>query len=147
VYGVKVSNPAGFWVRLGASLLDSIVLAIVVAIIGLIIGFTYGDNTGSLLEFILNLCYTLILPVLWYGFTVGKKALGIRVVKLDGSDISFGTNAKRILLGSLVYLLTLGIGFIVSAFMVGMREDKRSIHDLIAGTYVTYDQPESEQKV
>ncbi len=34
-----------------------------------------------------------------------------------------------------------GIAAIVSAFMVGLREDKRSIHDFVAGTYVTYAEP------
>lgn len=44
----------------------------------------------------------------------------------------------RTIVGNLIYLLSFGICFIISAFMVGMREDNRSIHDLIAGTYVTY---------
>ena len=44
----------------------------------------------------------------------------------------------RVLVGALIYGVTFGIGVIVSAFMVGMREDKRSIHDFVAGTYVTY---------
>lgn len=30
-------------------------------------------------------------------------------------------------------------GLIVSIFMVAMREDKRSLHDFIAGTEVVYD--------
>ncbi len=48
----------------------------------------------------------------------------------------------RVLLGGLIYGVTFGIGVIVSAFMVGMREDKRSIHDFVAGTYVTYRSPD-----
>jgi uncharacterized RDD family membrane protein YckC len=43
--------------------------------------------------------------------------------------------------GSLVYVITLGIGVIISAIMVAAREDKRSIHDFIAGTYVTTEKP------
>lgn len=45
----------------------------------------------------------------------------------------------RVLVAGLVYVLTLGIGIIVSAFMVGMREDRRAIHDFIAGTEVVWD--------
>lgn len=45
----------------------------------------------------------------------------------------------RMIVAAIIYGVTLGIAAIVSAFMVGIREDKRSIHDLIAGTYVTYE--------
>jgi uncharacterized RDD family membrane protein YckC len=47
----------------------------------------------------------------------------------------------RVIVASLVYGITLGIGAIVSAFMIGLRKDKRSLHDFIAGTYVTYQKP------
>jgi uncharacterized RDD family membrane protein YckC len=47
----------------------------------------------------------------------------------------------RYLVAALVYAITLGIGVIVSAFMVGIRKDHRSIHDFIAGTYVTSNKP------
>jgi len=42
----------------------------------------------------------------------------------------------RDLVAGLVYSVTLGIAVIVSIFMVALREDKRSIHDFIAGTKV-----------
>lgn len=48
---------------------------------------------------------------------------------------------KRDLIAGLLYGLTLGIGVIVSAFMVGLREDKRALHDFIGGTYVTHNPP------
>ncbi|MDQ0656030.1 putative RDD family membrane protein YckC [Paenibacillus sp. W2I17] len=38
-----------------------------------------------------------------------------------------------------MYVLTLVIGIIVSALMVGMREDRRAIHDFVAGTEVVWD--------
>ena len=44
----------------------------------------------------------------------------------------------RELVANIVYALTLGIGLIASAIMVGVREDKRSLHDIIAGTEVVY---------
>lgn len=85
--------------------------------------------------------YYLLLPIFWYGYTVGKKALGIRIARVDGEKLGFGTMFMREVVANLVYVLTFGIGIIISAFMVGIRNDKRSIHDLIAGTYVTYDDP------
>ena len=56
-------------------------------------------------------------------------------------NLAYGTMLLRVLVGGSCIRLTLGIALIVSAFMVGIREDKRAIHDFIAGTYVTYDPP------
>ena len=47
----------------------------------------------------------------------------------------------RVLVAGIVYGLTLGIALIVSVFMVVFRKDKRSLHDMMAGTYVTYSKP------
>lgn len=130
-------NPAGFWIRFGASLFDGIIMAAPLAIISyLILGEsdTWFTTIGSYIYFIL-------LPVVWTGYTVGKRILGIRIVNLDETDVSFWTMIKRHLIAGLIYALTFGIGVIVSAFMVGIREDKRAIHDFIAGTYVTFYPP------
>ena len=43
--------------------------------------------------------------------------------------------------------ITFGIAAIVSGFMVGIRQDKRAIHDLIAGTYVTYEKARMMKKI
>ena len=133
-----VSNPAGFWKRLGASLLDGIIIAIPSTLIAFLIA---GDADDNVISTSLSFLYTLIVPAVWAGYTVGKRALGVRIVKLDGSNVTIGTMALRTLVGGLIYAVTLGIGVIVSAFMVGIREDKRAIHDLIAGTYVTGNKP------
>ncbi|WP_409299399.1 RDD family protein [Peribacillus sp. SCS-26] len=85
--------------------------------------------------------YSLIIPTVWYGYTVGKKIMGIRIAKVNGGKVGIGTMLMRNLVGGLIYGLTIGIALIVSAFMVGMRKDKRALHDLIAGTYVTSDAP------
>lgn len=45
----------------------------------------------------------------------------------------------RDVVSGLVYAFTFGIALIVSICMVCMREDKRSLHDLIAGTEVIHD--------
>jgi uncharacterized RDD family membrane protein YckC len=48
---------------------------------------------------------------------------------------------KRNVIAGLVYGITFGIALIVSIFMVAFRHDKRAIHDMIAGTYVTQNPP------
>ena len=125
---------AGFWIRLGANLLDGIIINIPLLIVAHVL---FGADNRDLFANIMYLLYALIVPVVWTGYTVGKKICGIRIQKVDdGSPPTFGTMLLRQVVAGLVYAVTLGIGLIVSAIMVGVREDKRAIHDFIAGTEV-----------
>ncbi|MEB2491743.1 RDD family protein [Peribacillus frigoritolerans] len=129
-----MSDSVGFWKRLFAGVLDGIIVSAPLAIIfGVITGDWENENFSTLFNFL----YMVIVPILWYGYTVGKRIMGIRIVRMDGKKLGIGTMLLRYLVAALVYAITLGIGFIVSAFMVGIRKDHRSIHDFIAGTYVT----------
>jgi len=47
----------------------------------------------------------------------------------------------RVFIPGLMYGLTIGIVAIISFFMVVFRQDKRSLHDLIAATYVKRIEP------
>lgn len=133
-----ISNPVGFWKRLLANILDAIVIGIP---LGIINNFITGDTQGESVTGIIELLYSIIVPVLWSGYTIGKRIAGIRIVKVNGEKLGYGAMLLRTIVAALVYIVTLGIGLIVSAFMVALRQDKRAIHDLIAGTYVTSDQP------
>ncbi|PRS36495.1 RDD family protein [Bacillus sp. RJGP41] len=126
-----MSDSVGFWKRLFAGVLDGIIVSAPLAIIfGVITGDWENENFSTLFNFL----YMVIVPILWYGYTVGKRIMGIRIVRMDGKKLGIGTMLLRYLAAALVYAITLGIGFIVSAFMVGIRKDHRSIHDFIAGT-------------
>lgn len=126
---VVAGRPAGFWRRLGAYLLDSLVIGVLMnTFIGLI------GNTAT--EWLLML-YFLLLPVFWNGFTVGKYLCGIKIRRVsDELPPTVWNMLLRFFVGSLVYAVTLGILQIVSGYWVISREDKRSIHDHIAGTEV-----------
>ncbi|GAE36705.1 RDD family protein [Halalkalibacter akibai] len=137
-----VERPAGFWIRLGASILDGLIISGSIFILAALIGLDGTAKDG--MDAIINLLYGLLVPVFWYGYTVGKRLCGIRILKMDGSNVGIGTMFLRVIVAGFVYLITLGIGIIVSAFMVAFRKDKRSIHDLLAKTYVTYQKPEEE---
>ncbi|MDM5222554.1 RDD family protein [Peribacillus sp. NJ11] len=133
-----MSDSVGFWKRLFAGFLDGIIVSAPLAIIfGLITGDWENENFSTFFNFL----YMMIVPILWYGYTVGKRIVGIRIVRVDGKKLGIGTMLLRYLVAALVYAITLGIGFIVSAFMVGIRKDHRAIHDFIAGTYVTSNKP------
>ncbi|WP_373887816.1 RDD family protein [Mesobacillus jeotgali] len=133
-----MNRPAGFWVRFGAAILDALIIGVPLSVISYFITGNAEDNTFTST---LNLLYTVLVPVLWSGYTIGKKIVGVRIAKVNGEKLGYGTMLMRTIVAGLVYILTLGIGIIVSAFMVGLRQDKRAIHDFIAGTYVTYDKP------
>ncbi len=133
-----MDRSVGFWKRLGANVLDSLLVITPIAILGMIL---FGWDFDSSYTDLVILPYSLVVPVLWKGYVVGKRIMGIRIVKIDGRNVGLWTMFMRLIVAGLVYVLTLGIGLIVSAFMVGLREDNRSIHDFIAGTYVTEAKP------
>lgn len=72
------------------------------------------------------------------GQTLGKKWLGVKIVKLDGTPAGFpAAVALRVLVNSLIGLVPIvgGIYVLVDSLMI-FRDDRRCIHDLIAGTRV-----------
>lgn len=140
---MTIDRPAGFWIRLVASILDGLATGIPISILTyLMTGQVLKDDPlmGGWWKDILLALYGILLPVYWHGYVIGKRAMGIRIVKVDGENVTIWTMIKRYLTAFIGYTITLGIGAIVSAFMVGLREDKRSIHDFAAGTYVTHNQ-------
>lgn len=140
-----MEQPAGFGVRFVALILDSILVSIP---LGLITSFMFHFPADHNPVYdLLNFLYNLLVPVMWSGYVVGKRIVGIRILKTNGENVHIGTMFLRIVVAGIVYAITLGIGVIVSAFMVGMREDKRAIHDFIAGTYVTYQKPDELEEV
>jgi uncharacterized RDD family membrane protein YckC len=126
---------AGFWIRLVSIIIDGLIL-IPLYLFCMLIGVS--DMTTEIFVNSINFLYYLIIPVIWSGFTVGKRIVGIKIVRTDGNKLGIFTTLKRYILASLVYVVTLGIAFVISAFMLGLRKDKRSLHDLIAGTQVIY---------
>ncbi|MEB4887700.1 RDD family protein [Priestia megaterium] len=125
--------------RLLGNLLDGIIVSISLGLIGFLItgDFDGDDPITSLIGFI----YAVAAPILWYGYTIGKRIVGVRIAKVNGKKLEIGAMLLRVLVAGIVYGITLGIALIVSVFMVVFRKDKRSLHDMMAGTYVTYSKP------
>ncbi len=76
------------------------------------------------------------------GQNIGKLIAGVRVVSLDGSKAGFirGALIRFIVPVSLIFLLNvipmLGFLFLVVDYCFMFREDRRCLHDLMAGTKV-----------
>lgn len=130
--------PAGFMIRLGALLLDIVIVVIPLFILSLLMtdGTTDEPYTRLVLFF-----YFFLVPVLWGGRTIGKRICGIKIQKVkDRATPGIWTMFNRIYLTGGVYVITLGIAVIASALRVVGMEDCRSMHDQIAGTEVVYDE-------
>lgn len=140
-------RPAGFWIRFVAVLIDGVVLLVAQGILysagwmvsGSGMGGNMAGNMGSatavkavvnLFGTLLGAAYGIFFHWLW-GQTLGKMALQIKVVRMDGGPLSFGQAVGRYF-ATFLSALILGIGFI----MAGIRSDKRALHDLLAGTRV-----------
>ncbi|WP_080845905.1 RDD family protein [Cytobacillus gottheilii] len=129
---------AGFWIRLGAVLLDGLIIHIPILImIYMITGDLNTNWMDTWIYTLLNEAYLTILPVIWGGYVVGKRICGIRIRRVDGEKLTLFTMILREVIGLyLLAIITFGISTIVSAIMVGAGKQKRGLHDLIAGTYV-----------
>ncbi|RED66329.1 RDD family protein [Cohnella lupini] len=135
---MKVNEPAGFWIRFGAIILDALIIAVPLTIISVL--FTGGLAIDKYVSNTLSFLYSLLTPILWNGYTIGKRICGIRIARVDdGTPPGLGTMLLRNVVAGILYAVTLGIAIIASAIMIGVREDKRSLHDFIAGTEVIRD--------
>jgi uncharacterized RDD family membrane protein YckC len=132
---------AGFWVRFVAVLIDGVVLILSQATLLGTGWILWGDGLGAgmavrgatqLFSSLIGAGYSIAFHWIW-GQTLGKMALQIRVVSMDGGALSFGQSVGRYF-ATFLSALILGIGFI----MAGVRADKRALHDLLAGTRVEH---------
>lgn len=71
------------------------------------------------------------------GQTIGKRALGIRVVVAGGGEPpTLGSSLTRAAFPVLLGIPTLGIGWLVPYLWALWDRDRRGLHDRVAGTEV-----------
>lgn len=68
-----------------------------------------------------------------FGATLGKMALGMRILRLDGGAIGYGLAFRRWICEQASSLL-----FFIGYLLVLFRADRRALHDLLAGTQVVF---------
>ncbi|MEQ9288903.1 MAG: RDD family protein [Cyclobacteriaceae bacterium] len=105
----------------------------------LFIGCSFLIENNSIFYAFCLIMTTLYYAVLessdWQG-TPGKRYNGLMVVDANGRKISFPRALLRIIFKYLsVFLLFAGI------FMIYLRKDRKSLHDLVSGTYVVKPRP------
>ena len=136
---------AGFWIRVAAKLVDGLILVVGnvlggLAMAGATATLSSADGgspivtklTGSGLQFLLSLAYTAVF-LGRFGATPGKMLCGLRVVRSDGSRISYGRALARHF-ADMLSGLTLCIGYLMVAF----DDERRALHDHLCDTRVCH---------
>jgi uncharacterized RDD family membrane protein YckC len=143
-YGQAATAYASVWIRFVALLIDSIILTVVLGIIGVIVGFLISavaqNSSGATVG--LGLILDLIFIVLGFGYfaymeatqggTFGKKAFGLRIVKVDGGPIGWNEAIIRTLLRLVDHLF----GGLVAFICILSSEKKQRVGDMAAKTIV-----------
>jgi uncharacterized RDD family membrane protein YckC len=133
---------AGFWIRVGATLIDTVIIIIVLMVP---LSFIYGQQYllgDQYLRGFWDLILGYVVPIVatiwfWLRFmgTPGKMALKLRVVDArTGNKLSLGQAIGRYF-AYILSILPLGLGFI----WIGIDSRKQSWHDKLAGTVVIRD--------
>ncbi len=147
---VPQSQLADFGSRLGAILIDAVILSIaILAFIGIFVGFVFvatdqgAQEPGAgvivsilLLYFFGPSVMVITYQAIWesskYQGTPGKILVGLQVVSSNGNKLSFwnavGRNAGRILSSFMM------IGY----FMALFTDRKQTLHDMMADALVIY---------
>lgn len=123
------TDRAGFWIRLGASLIDGILIAALNLVLILVI----GNTAGQLVALVVGLAYYIYLEGPGgKGQTVGKRVCGIRVVSsTTGGPIGYGAATGRYF-GRILSAIPIFLGYF---WMIWDRENQ-TWHDKLAGSYV-----------
>ncbi len=117
----------GFWIRFVAAIIDSVIVWVFFGVL-------------SSLSYILPVSVILLVgPLSYYwlftglkGQTVGKMAVGIKVVDAQGNRPGLASAALREILGKLVSAIVFFLGFL----WITWDRQKQGWHDKIAATYV-----------
>ena len=139
----EMGEPGGFWFRAAAYIIDSLVIVLPLVMLWVILGQPLPESFDQIVDppegydrlqilvLFLTMAYDTAL-ITYFATTVGKRALGLYVVRTDGSRVSFARALARHFVTALSANLTLGLIFLFVLF----REDRRGVHDLICDTVV-----------
>ena len=155
---VSTSAYAGFWLRLLAYIIDSIILGIFIVPIlvgaGMMMGLAtavttlphgrdpFAEGFPPVFAEFISVFVLLTLGGTWlyhallesseWQATAGKKALGLMVTDLGGGKISFARASGRHFAKIITGLIPFGVGYILA----GVTEKKQALHDMLAGCLV-----------
>jgi len=138
-----LSAKANFWSRIGASLVDGVILFVAyIVVIG--VAVASGSDVAAVIAVIFYLVAGVFYaPVLMArsgacnGQTWGRQAVGVRVVPISGAPINFGAAFLREFVGkTLFYTFSIYICLIVDLVMGFATDNGQTLHDKVASTVV-----------
>lgn len=133
--GTVVYELAGFVQRLAAATIDGFLLVLLLTIVMLLVAALSEANVPAQMAQFVG--FAVPVAYHWYfwtrrdGQTPGKFALGIKVIKADGSEIT-DTDAVIRAIGYNVSALLFGLGFLWAL----LDRNNQTWHDKIGRTYV-----------
>jgi uncharacterized RDD family membrane protein YckC len=147
---VSAPTPAGWWPRVGAAILDVIIVGVGGAILGGAVAAVIDANEDA--GTAIAAAAGIVVASLYYGLlmarggarngqTLGKQAVGIRVIRADGAAVLLGFAllreilVKTILFGY-VALVTLYLATILNYLWPLWDPRNRALHDRIVGSRV-----------
>ncbi len=139
---------AGFWVRLAAYLIDSVIVFFMLLVVRLILSGAISALSGTVLGGNILFDYTLkdivlylgqvlyfILCTRYTGTTPGKRALNLRVISVDESgELDLLNVVYRETVGRFLSGIFVCIGYLI----IGVDREKRGFHDMLCDTRVVY---------
>lgn len=138
---------AGFFVRLAAFIVDSLIIGAGLLFIKIPVWFA-SLGTDNLLQkdfifqysvldivyYVLGVCY-FVLFTYYTGATLGKRLFHLRVISSEDREPTFFEIVFRESVGRFLSRLIVFVGYI----MVGADQRKRGLHDILSDTYVIYE--------
>ena len=149
---------ARFWKRFAASVIDNCLLGIIGGVLGAMVGigrlgagnystaYSTADAVLQIVSLLIGGCYFGAMYASSSQASLGKMAVGIKVVRTDGTPITFWRGFGRYF-ATLLSTFTLMIGYLMAAFTAR----KQALHDMVCDTlvvdkYAYTDQPELQSE-
>ncbi|MDD2440457.1 MAG: RDD family protein [Methanosarcinaceae archaeon] len=129
----KPLNYAGFWIRLGARLIDGIITYVL--FMALTELFPRLAQQGSSIEItygplVVGILYYTVLESSSMQASVGKQVFKLKVIDEAGKQLSMPKALLRTITKEI------GLMFLIGGLMVGFTDKKRGLHDVVAKTFV-----------
>ena len=155
---------AGWWSRVGATIIDGVIIGVGALLVTLLfgslfsIGFAGDDDpsgadvaaliVGLLLWFVavavIALLYAPLMMARTNGKTLGRMAMGIRVVRANGTPMSFGwAMLREVVVKALLFgfasSVTFGLASLLDVLWPLWDDENRALHDFVVDTRVVRD--------
>lgn len=147
---------AGFWKRVAASVIDSFVTGALSYALLIPLFLVFGISMGSLVQselasagasigfIIAQYSISILVPAAYFGWmqssssmaSLGKMAVGIKVVRGSGERMSFWRSFLRYITLIVFTLVTCGLGMLIAGLMVVFSQRKQGLHDMVCDTLV-----------